>query len=113
MIDRDWIVGRLAMPTEYKRIRCPTCHAIRRADRNAPDDLMHLALTFLTGGLWLGVWVWRATTRDPWRCGVCGRNLGGRTRTPLWVDVLAVVILAAIVAVGLALWIAAAAGQTR
>ena len=94
------------MPSEYKQMRCPTCHALRRADRNAPDHLIHGGLTFVTGGGWLLVWLGASYDRDPWRCGVCGRNLGGCRRVPIWLNVLAVVIVAAIVAVGLALLIA-------
>jgi len=99
------------MPIEWKRLQCPTCRAVRRADRNVPNNGLHAALTIFTGGAWLFVWLVSMYERDPWRCSVCGRNLGGRRRYPMWMKVLDVVILAAVVMGIIALIIAKAYGR--
>lgn len=65
------------MPIERRQLYCPTCRCIRRVDRNAPNNLLHLALTVLTGGVWLFMWGLASLLREPWRCSVCGRKVGG------------------------------------
>lgn len=102
------------MPIEYDRRHCPQCGYVRRADRNAPDHLLHGALTFLTGGAWIGVWIVAYWKRNPWRCSVCGWQFGGvrrRGHSPMWLNVLVVVIVATLVMVIIAMMIGSAYGS--
>lgn len=48
------------------------------AERQTPNHVLHLLLTFFTGGAWLIVWIILAVfTVGPYRCPNCGsRTLG-------------------------------------
>jgi hypothetical protein len=53
---------------------CPVCRQQRLVERATANNLFHLVLTVLTGGLWLIVWLLQGTSRETatWRCTVCG-----------------------------------------
>jgi len=62
------------MVTDQKGGFCPYCqkHVVRW--RKGTHHLLHLALTVLTGGLWLFIWIGVAIKFGGWRCSQCGRK---------------------------------------
>ncbi len=62
------------MPLEYKSGVCVNCNEVRKVFRNKPNHLLHLLLTFLTGGVWAIVWIFVAIRFGGWRCDHCGNG---------------------------------------
>lgn len=61
---------------------CPVCDQQVLARRHPPSHVLHLLLTLVTAGLWLVVWLWRATSSYAltYFCPFCGTPV--RTPTP-------------------------------
>ena len=51
---------------------CFECEHRVLVRRRGVNHLLHLALTVLTAGIWVIVWILTALVHEPWRCSVCG-----------------------------------------
>jgi len=74
------------MGIEKSRRYCPDDDAMVLAERQTPNDILHLLLTLVTVGLWLPVWVLVSVFgRTAYRCPHCGEKT--KARPPWrWVD---------------------------
>ena len=64
--------------TDSKPGYCANCEAQRLGQRETLSDLGGCALTLLTGGLFLIIWLpyrWFIEARRPYRCPQCGGEL--------------------------------------
>lgn len=56
----------------YKRNMCEVCGRVMRFEKARPNHLLHLALSLITGGLWLIVWLLLILFSGKWMCSSCG-----------------------------------------
>ena len=54
---------------------CSYCKKRVVAKKKGCNHVLHAALSFLTGGLWLGIWALCAITWDDWYCTQCGSKV--------------------------------------
>ena len=57
---------------QTKSAYCGQCDELRKAERNAPNHLLHFVLSIFTAGIWLIPWFLLANSPRPWRCATCG-----------------------------------------
>jgi len=62
------------MNIEYKRKWCPECNSYVRSEHQRQNNVFHLLMTIITGGLWIFVWFacTFSTTFAAWQCPQCG-----------------------------------------
>ncbi len=58
-----------------KQAFCRSCDAKVRADAEGVNHILHLALSVVTGGLWIAVWVALCVWPNGWRCSRCGSKI--------------------------------------
>ena len=52
---------------------CPKCKDHVVTQKNTPNHILHLLLSFFTGGLWVVIWlIVIFANLGGWRCTVCG-----------------------------------------
>lgn len=62
--------------TAYSDGFCPYCKRHVQTSRPTPNHLLHLLMSLVTAGVWVVVWALVILKHEPWRCTVCGRNVG-------------------------------------
>ena len=62
------------MPTQRAGKVCSVCTGMRMHEKQTPNNLIHIALCVVSGGLWLPFWAlfMVAGAFGPWRCCTCG-----------------------------------------
>ena len=61
------------MSIQKRRTYCPEENLLVLGERNAPNHLLHLVLSIVTGGLWLIVWLFLLLKGNgAYRCPNCG-----------------------------------------
>lgn len=71
------------MGIQKQRRYCPEDDRMVLAEKETPNDLLHLVLSLLTVGVWILVWLALSVGSkfSPWRCPVCG---AATRRRPPW-----------------------------
>jgi hypothetical protein len=60
------------VPFEESQRYCPSCEQKVLARRKSTNHLLHLALSVLTAGLWIIVWLAASGMKGEWLCTRCG-----------------------------------------
>lgn len=65
------------MLTKQEQRFCKNCNKIMPATKRVPNHVLHFILSFITGGIWLFVWllVILAAGTEKFKCVQCGKNV--------------------------------------
>ena len=70
------------------------------------NDILHLLLTLVTGGLWLLVWIFMSKEVGEWRCSSCGKVIPEEEKvkkTPI-LNIIIILLFVVCIAIFLAIF---------
>ena len=60
---------------EVSNGHCNNCNKNVKMVAKPVNHILHLALSFLTAGFWLIVWIIIAVAPNDWKCDICGNKI--------------------------------------